>query len=149
MKKFGVFALVAVGLVASSHAQVGNWSGTVYMPVPNPKEVKDPAQRKVLEDLVQRLKNYRVKMELRADKKMSMDFPPVKIGTRIQPGQSTTGTWSIKGNVITVLLTMNGSQPIPKAQQKPQTMTLSPDKKRIVMTGGEGVRRTTVTFTKA
>jgi hypothetical protein len=135
-------------LVACSHAQVGKWSGKVAMNLPSPKSISDPAKRKELEELISRMKQYRIGMDFRADKTVTMSLPKVTVGGRTNPGQVATGTWSIKGNTISVLLTKNDGKPIPKEQMKAQPMTLSADKKRIVMTGGTGSRKTTVTFTR-
>lgn len=149
MQKALVFVFAGTVLVAGASAQVGKWNGKLSMKMPDPKTIKDPNQRKQTEAIIAQMKSFTIKMELRADKTAVMTTPATKMGGQTRPASTATGTWSVSGNTVNVVILKTDGKAVPKEQSKPQAMTLSADKKTLTMSPAQAPGNLKIIFTKA
>ena len=113
---------------------VGHWTGKMMIKMP-PVPANAPAQQKaMMQKIMTQMASARIMLDLKPNKTFT-----VSMNGMPQAGAKTeSGNWSQKGNVVTTTQSKPGS--------KPQSMTLSPDGKKMILVipGGQG----SVVFTK-
>jgi hypothetical protein len=146
MQKALVLMFAGMVLVAGASAQVGKWNGKLSMKMP---AATTPEAKKQQDAIMAQMKQFVIRMDLRADKTVVMSTPAVNMGGRTQKASSATGTWKMSGNTLTVTLTKADGKPMTKEQAQPQVLTMSADKKTLTMSPPQAGGGLKIVFTKA
>lgn len=142
MKKFAIFlAVVAVSAASFAQSPVGAWKGKVKIDRATLPKVTDPEQKKQMETGLKQVESMVFKLNLKANKTFTIEVPALGPA----PAQKGEGTWSQKGNKVTLVTTKQNGQP--PTNSKPQTMTIDAGGKKMILTP-EGPQKITITFTK-
>lgn len=139
MKRFGkwvgvVGLLVAVG-VAQAQNVTGAWNGKLAMDLSKMPKAKDAAQQKQMDAIATMLKSIKVNLNMGANKTFVMKVSGLPQmgganGKKPATGQTAEGTWTQKGNVITLKITKsNGAAP--KGANNSQEMKILDGGKRM------------------
>jgi len=127
---------VALGSVCLAASPVGKWKGKVGGSMP-PLPANANAQQKQQYDAAKAMvAKIVINLELKSNNTYS-----VTVDGGPQKAPAETGSWSAKGNTITVTSTKGG-------QKRSQSMTLSADGSKLTMSP-QGSAGTKVTFVRA
>lgn len=143
MKKLVVLlALAAVTVSAFAQNPVGAWKGKVQLEKANLPKAQNAEQQKMIDKMLAQVKSMTLNLNMKANKTFTIDVP--SMGG--QPGMKGEGTWSQKGNAITLVTTKQNGKP-PKTS-KPQTMKIEPGARKMTLTNNEGGQKVSILFSK-
>lgn len=142
MKKLVIlFAVVAISAASFAQNPVGAWKGKIAIDTSTLPKPQNAEQKKQMDQGMQQLRSMVLRLNLKANKTFTIDVPAMGPA----PAQKGEGTWSQKGNKVTLITTkQNGKAP---ADSKPQTMTIATGGKKMVLTP-PGPQKVTITFTR-
>lgn len=150
-------ALAAFSLIAAASAQnvTGVWKGKVDFDMSSlPKGQNAEQQKQMVEAVKKMMGNMTMKLTLNANKTFTMVVTGIpQMGGANAPkqkDQTAKGTWTQKGNALTLKITeANGEKP--KGDNQPQTLTISKDGKSMTMvpkTPGAQMGKSKIVFTR-
>jgi hypothetical protein len=143
MNKFAVLLLaIALSVVALAQNPVGKWKGSLKIDRAGIPKAQSPEQDKAVKQMLAQVESARFSLDMKGNKTFTVDVPSM-MG---QPAQRSEGTWSQKGNVITMVTTkQNGKAP---KNSQPQSMKIDSNGKKMVLVAGNGPQKATITFVK-
>lgn len=142
MKKLVVLlAIAAVAVSAIAQNPVGAWKGKIQMDASSMPKAQNAQQQQMIDKMLAQMKSITLGLNVKANKTFTIDVPSVGG----QPGMKGEGTWSQKGNSVTLVTTKQNGKP-PK-NSKPQTLKLESAKK-MVLTNMEGPQKVSIIFTR-
>lgn len=151
-------ALAAFSIVAVALAQnvTGAWKGKVQFDMSAlPKGQNAEQQKQMVEAVKKMMGDMTMKLTLNSNKTFTMvvtGLPQMGGATAPkQKDQTAKGTWTQKGNVLTLKMTeSNGEKP--KGNNDPQTLTVSKDGKTMTMVpkapGAAQMGKSKIVFTR-
>jgi hypothetical protein len=143
MKKFSLSSLLAFSVAAAfAQSAVGAWNGKLQLDTSQMPKAKTAEQQKMIDKALAQVRALTLKLNLKADKTFTVSVPPI-MG---QPTHTASGTWTQKGRTVTMITLKEDGKP-PK-DKKPQSMTIDPSGKKMVLVAGDGPRAQKVVFTK-
>lgn len=142
MKKFAALtALMLLTLTAFAQNPVGAWKGKISIDRAALPKVTDPQQKKMMDTALTSVEKMTISLNMKSNKTFTLVIPPF-MGN---PGVNAEGTWSQKGNTITMVTTKANGQPPKKKDSQP--MVITPDGKKMTMTpSNNGMGKTKITF---
>ncbi len=144
MKKFAILlALVAISAASFAQNPVGAWKGNISIDASTLPKARTPEEQKQMDAAMAAMRSLVLKLNVKANKTFTIDSPAMGQA----PAQKVEGTWSQKGNKVTLVTTkQNGVKP--PAGNKPQVLTISADSKKMTLTPATGGPKVVVTFSK-
>lgn len=143
MKKLALLLAAAMVCTAAfAQSPVGSWKGKVKIDMSAMPKVTDPKQKEMMDKMLAQVQAMTITMNVKANKTFVVTIPAA-MG---QPGQTSEGTWTQAGNVVTVTTTKRNGKAAP--DKKPQKMTIQHGGKVMIMNAGDGPQKATITFTK-
>ena len=125
-------AIVATFVTASIAASpVGSWTGRIVLDkMPAIPANTPPEQKKMINDMISKLKLYRIAMVVKGNKSFTITAPPMPM-MGDKTGNKAEGTWKQSGTKVTFTTTKdNGKAPVGE-NAKPKDATLSADGKTL------------------
>jgi len=137
-----LLALTAISVAAFAQNPVGTWKGKIQIDKSALAGVQDPKQKEMASKALAQVEAMTLTLNVKANKTFVVNIPSM-MG---QPAQSSEGTWTQKGNQVTLVTTKRQGKAV--TNDKPKSMTLDKGGKKMVMTANEGPQKATITFTR-
>jgi hypothetical protein len=137
-----LLALTAISVAAFAQNPVGTWKGKIQIDKSALAGVQDPKQKEMALKMLSQVEAMTLSLNVKANKTFVVNIPSMAG----QPAQSSEGTWTQKGNQVTLVTTKRQGKAV--TNDKPKSMTLAPGGKKMVMVANEGPQKATITFTR-
>lgn len=133
MKKLlALVAVASVAVCAFAQSPVGSWKGKILMDTSKMPKAANPQQQKAMNEAFAKVKAVTLTLNVKGNKTFTITIPPM-MG---QPGHNAEGTWTQKGNTVTMISTKEDGKPSTKKQ--PQTMTMDGTGRKMTMVPPNG-----------
>jgi len=143
MRKFlALTALTCFVVVAFAQNAAGSWKGKVKIDMSTMPKAQNAQQQAQLDAAMKQLSSMVITLVMKPNKTFTISAP----GMGGQKPHSSTGTWSQKGNQVTLTtVTTDGK---PEKNQKPMTATITPNGKTMTVQPDTNQKGLQIIFSK-